>query len=331
MEMAMTKDEIISSWKNAISAKKQVGILAELNACPKSEIVRILYEGGVLSGQAVYQYRKSGLLPPAAEADMTEEFEKKVAAAGVPGEDKKNRCAECLFFESGIVDIYGNMHGTCYNDRVFDVLANSPACGGFLAQKKKCVDSDEVCENCKDEICENCKDEICENCKNFRSDRTEFDEENSNGGYCYRGNEGVRRECDDTCKKFERTEDYANRKCGECACFEDCDGTDGGKSDPACRSFTERKKTEGEKTVIRVTTEKEADIGGMPKNVSAENRAALPKMPEVVREMIAEKYAELKRSMNVIEKQIDELTEDRNACLSDLEELDAFTKRWNDK
>ena len=319
----MTKDEIISSWKNAISSKKQVGILAELNACPKSEIVRILYEGGVLSGQAVYQYRKSGLLPPATEADMTEEFEKKVVAEGVPGEDKKNRCAECLFFESGIVDIYGNMHGTCYNDRVFDVLANSPACGGFLAQKKKCVDSDEVCENCKDGI--------CENCKNFRSDRTEFDEENSNGGYCYRDNEEVRRECDDTCKKFERTEDYANRKCGECACFDDCDGTDGGKSDPACRSFTERKKTEGEKTVIRVTTEKEADIEGMPKNVSAEKCAALPKMPEVVREMIAEKYAELKRSINVIEKQIDELTEDRNACLSDLEELDAFTERWNDK
>lgn len=40
MELAMTKDEIISSWKNAISSKKQVGILAELNACPKSEIVR---------------------------------------------------------------------------------------------------------------------------------------------------------------------------------------------------------------------------------------------------------------------------------------------------
>lgn len=46
MEMAMTKDEIISSWKNAISSKKQVGILADLNDCPKSEIVRILYEGG---------------------------------------------------------------------------------------------------------------------------------------------------------------------------------------------------------------------------------------------------------------------------------------------
>ena len=262
---------------------------------------------------------------------MTEEFDRKVTAAGVPGENKNNICAECLFFERGDIDMDGIRHGTCYNDCVLDVLAGSLACGGFIAQKKKCVDSDEVCENCKDGICENCKDEICENCKNFRSDRTEFNEENSNGGYCYRGNEEVRRECDDTCKKFERTEDYANRKCGECACLEDCDGTDGGKIDPACRSFTERKKTEGEKTVIRATTEKETDIEGMPKNVSAENCAALPKMPEVVREMIAEKYAELKRSINVIEMQIDELTEDRNACLSDLEELDAFTERWNDK
>ena len=68
---------------------------------------------------------------------MTEEFEKKVAAEGVPGEDKKNRCAECLFFESGIVDIYGNMHGTCYNDRVFDVLANSPACGDARRDKSE--------------------------------------------------------------------------------------------------------------------------------------------------------------------------------------------------
>lgn len=185
---------------------------------------------------------------------MTEEFDKKVSAAGAPGEDKKNRCAECLFFERGIVDTYGNLHGTCYNDRVLDVLAKSPACGGFIAQRK----------------------EIC-------------------------------------------------------ACFEDCDGTDGEKRDPACRSFTERKKTEGEKTVIRATTEKETDIEGMPKNVSAENRAVLPKMPDVVKEMIEEKYAELKRSINVIEKQIDELTEDRNACLSDMEELDAFTERWNDK
>ena len=83
--------------------------------------------------------------------------------------------------------------------------------------------------------------------------------------------------------------------------------------------------------MIRVTTEKETDIEGMPKNISAEKRAALPKMPDVVKEMIEEKIAELKRSMNVIEKQIDELTEDRNACLSDLEELDAFTERWNDK
>ncbi len=317
MELAMTKDEIISSWKNAISSKKQVGILADLNACPKSEIVRILYEGGVLSGQAVYQYRKSGLLPPAAETDMTGEFDRKVAAAEAPREDKKNRCAECLFFERNIVDIYGDLHGTCCcNDRVIDVLADSPACGEFLLRKKKCVDK---------------SDEVCGNCKNFRSDKTEFDDRDSDGGYCYRDDEEVRRKGDDTCKRFERTEDYANRKCGECACFDDCDGTDGGKSDPACRSFTERKKTEGEKTVIRVTTEKEADIEGMPKNVFADKRAALPKMPEVVKEMIEDKIAELKRSVNIIEKKIDELTEDRNECLSDIKELTEFTERWNDK
>ena len=82
---------------------------------------------------------------------------------------------------------------------------------------------------------------------------------------------------------------------------------------------------------VRATTEKDTDIEGMPKNVFADKRAALPKMPDVVKEMIEEKISELKRSINVIEKQIDELTEDRNACLSDMEELDAFTERWNDK
>lgn len=301
MEMAMTKDEIISSWKNAISSKKQVGILAELNACPKSEIVRILYEGGVLSGQAVYQYRKSGLLPPAAEADMTEEFDRKVAAAGTPSEDKKNRCAECLFFERGIVDIYGNLHGTCYNDCVLDVLANGYACCEFLARKKKCVDK---------------SDEVCENCKNFRSDKTELDNEDWNGGFCFRDDEEVRRQGDDTCKRFERIEDYANSKRGECVCFERFDETDARNS---------------EKTAISAMTEKEADIEAMPKNVSVDNRTPLPKMPEVVKEMIEEKIAELKRSVSVIEKHIDELTEDRNECLSDIKELTEFTERWNKK
>lgn len=64
MELAMTKDEIISSWKNAISSKKQVGILADLNDCPKSEIVRILYEGGYSPGRRYINTGRAGFCRP---------------------------------------------------------------------------------------------------------------------------------------------------------------------------------------------------------------------------------------------------------------------------
>ena len=62
--LPMTDDEIIRLWKNAACRKDQVDILSQLNDCSKKKIVKILFDGGVLPGQAVYQYRKSGLLPP---------------------------------------------------------------------------------------------------------------------------------------------------------------------------------------------------------------------------------------------------------------------------
>lgn len=62
--LPMTDEEIIQSWKNAICRKDQVDILSQLNDCSKKRIVKILFDGGVLPGQAVYQYRKAGLLPP---------------------------------------------------------------------------------------------------------------------------------------------------------------------------------------------------------------------------------------------------------------------------
>lgn len=64
MELAMTKDEIISSWKNAISSKKQVGILADLNDCPKSEIVRILYGGGYSPDRRYINTERAGFCRP---------------------------------------------------------------------------------------------------------------------------------------------------------------------------------------------------------------------------------------------------------------------------
>jgi len=45
--MEMTKEEIIRDYRQARYKGKQVGILADLNSCRKSEIVAILREGGV--------------------------------------------------------------------------------------------------------------------------------------------------------------------------------------------------------------------------------------------------------------------------------------------
>lgn len=67
--MTMTNEEIVRDWKQAKSPKDQVQILADLNQCHKKDIVKILFDSGVLSGTAIYQYRKSGLLPQAADTE----------------------------------------------------------------------------------------------------------------------------------------------------------------------------------------------------------------------------------------------------------------------
>lgn len=61
--MTMTDDEIVASYRNAQNRKKQVDILAQFNDCPKQKIVEILCDAGELTGQAIFQYKKSGLLP----------------------------------------------------------------------------------------------------------------------------------------------------------------------------------------------------------------------------------------------------------------------------
>lgn len=42
----MNKTEIISEYRQAKNKRAQIGILAELNACPKECIEAILVEGG---------------------------------------------------------------------------------------------------------------------------------------------------------------------------------------------------------------------------------------------------------------------------------------------
>lgn len=47
VDMQMTNEEIIRSYKGAAHKGKQIGILADLNACPKEVIIEILIEGGI--------------------------------------------------------------------------------------------------------------------------------------------------------------------------------------------------------------------------------------------------------------------------------------------
>lgn len=47
-KMQMSKSEIVKSYREAASKSNQIGILADLNACPKEYIEKILKEAGVL-------------------------------------------------------------------------------------------------------------------------------------------------------------------------------------------------------------------------------------------------------------------------------------------
>lgn len=47
-KMQMSKSEIVRPYKGAASKQNQIGILADLNACPREYIEKILKEAGVL-------------------------------------------------------------------------------------------------------------------------------------------------------------------------------------------------------------------------------------------------------------------------------------------
>lgn len=51
--MQMTKADIIAEYKQAKDKVKQVSILAQLNACPVSEIKAVLYEAGLIDAELV--------------------------------------------------------------------------------------------------------------------------------------------------------------------------------------------------------------------------------------------------------------------------------------
>lgn len=232
--LAMTDEEIVKSWRNAVSAKKQVGILAELNDCLPSRIVEILYKAGVLSGQAIYQYRKSGMLPSAGEEDAESEFEKKVARAGTKSETK--------------------------------VFGTRPRSAEREERRKEMLD------------------------ELFGKAERELSGEAEGEG---------------------EAEASAQRK-----------GT------TAAEEQFEKERKERAK-VLNVFSDNTESVEEKQARIEAEEtEAELPPMPESVRGMIEERIGELRRSIGLIEKQIDDLTADRNGCLEEIAELKEFFGRW---
>lgn len=84
VELQMTPEEIVRSYREAKDKAAQVGILADLNLCPKEMICKILVEGGVDHRQLPRPRRKKP--PTHTEGERMKEEKKK--------EDAERRAAE---------------------------------------------------------------------------------------------------------------------------------------------------------------------------------------------------------------------------------------------
>ena len=80
--MEMKPSEILQSYENAQYKTKQIGILAELNACSKDEITEILKEMGAELPKRKYQKKEE----PAKEPEKKEWEEPKLKALPEPRE-----------------------------------------------------------------------------------------------------------------------------------------------------------------------------------------------------------------------------------------------------
>lgn len=82
--MQMSCGEIVRSYKEAKEPKKQIGILAELNAVGKDEIAKILYDAGEISKMTYGQYQRHGKKAVKTEPTETAEVCEQSAPDGEP-------------------------------------------------------------------------------------------------------------------------------------------------------------------------------------------------------------------------------------------------------
>lgn len=82
--MQMSYGEIVRSYKEAKEPKKQIGILAELNAVGKDEIAKILYDAGEINKMTYGQYQRHGKKAVKTEPTKTAEVCEQAAPTGKP-------------------------------------------------------------------------------------------------------------------------------------------------------------------------------------------------------------------------------------------------------
>ena len=82
--MQMSYGEIVRSYKEAKEPKKQIGVLAELNAVGRDEIAKILYDAGEISKMVYGQYQRHGKKAKKTEPTETAEVCEQAASDGKP-------------------------------------------------------------------------------------------------------------------------------------------------------------------------------------------------------------------------------------------------------
>lgn len=82
--MQMSYGEIVRSYKEAKEPKKQIGILAELNAVGKDEIAKILYDACEINKMTYGQYQRHGKKAVKTEPTKTAEVCEQAAPDGEP-------------------------------------------------------------------------------------------------------------------------------------------------------------------------------------------------------------------------------------------------------
>ena len=82
--MQMSYGEIVRSYKEAKEPKKQIGVLADLNAVGRDEIAKILYDAGEINKMTYGQYQRHGKKAVKTEPTETAEVCEQAAPDGEP-------------------------------------------------------------------------------------------------------------------------------------------------------------------------------------------------------------------------------------------------------